>query len=160
MKTIEQCEAEFARKSEIVSKQLEVFQENIGQIGSIINKDASSVYKTLLTQYNSVVSMYNASLTRNVSVLSTYIAKLDRIQVVLDEVMLSIDKIETVPDDDTLTLRFDVNDTMEKASEKASEIADEIVEGTQEKVEEVTGKEIPKWAVWAGAGLILYWILK
>jgi len=132
MKTIEQYEVEIASKAEIIEQQLAVFQENIGQIGSVIGKDSTQVYELLVSQYNDVINTYTTTTRRNAPILQGYVTKLDKILAVLAEVMASIEKIESNHGEDLLSTRYDVEIAMEQANEMAMNLAI----GAQEELKE------------------------
>jgi len=115
MKTIEQYEMEILEKSSVINNQLDIFHENIGQIGHVIGKDATHVYDVILSSFDQATAEYNET-TKNVKKLELISAKLDHILNVLAEVMTAINRMENSRDEDAITVKLEVNDLIERAN--------------------------------------------
>ena len=125
MKTIEDCEFEISSLAAVVSTKLDLFEENISYLTSVINKDPKIVYDKLVEQFNSTMELFNTRTSRNVEILEGYISTLDKILDVLREVEESINVAKNSPDASSIDVKNATTAVLENAVDKANEIADD-----------------------------------
>jgi len=124
MVTIEQLEADLAGRIGIARNQLEVFQANLGRIGQVIGKDASTVYTKLLGYVDQIELEMKTTTLRNTALLFRWVATMDQVLAVLKEVMLSIEAMDS---SDVLNVKATVDMIINKASDAADGISTYIM---------------------------------
>ena len=124
MVTIEQLESDLAGRIGIARNQLEVFQANLGRIGQVIGKDASTVYTKLLGYVDQIELEMKTTTLRNTALLFRWVATMDQVLAVLKEVMLSIEAMDS---SDVLNVKATVDMIINKASDAADGISTYIM---------------------------------
>jgi hypothetical protein len=159
MKTIEDCISEIESKAATIQSQLDLFQENIGYVGSVIGKDSTIVHSTLESRFCETMEIYRSTTRQNVEILEGYIGTLDKILQVLAEVLSVIESSKSAPVEDSLEARTSAETVLQQAADTAEKLSLDV----ETAIEKATGSTIQgDWfkmaliggAVYVGLGLV------
>jgi hypothetical protein len=138
MKTIEDCISEIESKAATIQSQLDLFQENIGYVGSVIGKDSTIVHSTLESRFCETMEIYRSTTRQNVEILEGYIGTLDKILQVLAEVLSVIESSKSAPVEDSLEARTSAETVLQQAADTAEKLSLDV----ETAIEKATGSTI------------------